>query len=80
MRCSVGIRSLEVGKGRAHTQELGLISTEVGTEYMRADPPSEGFPGSSDDNLPAMQETGVRSLGREDPLEQGMAIPSSILA
>ena len=23
-------------------------------------------------NLPEMQETGVRSLGREDPLEKGM--------
>ena len=31
-------------------------------------------------NLPAMQETGVQSLGREDPLEKGMATPSSILA
>ena len=31
-------------------------------------------------NLPAMQETRVRSLGREDPLEKGMAIHSSILA
>ena len=27
-----------------------------------------------------MQETWVRSLGREDPLEEGMAIHSSILA
>ena len=31
-------------------------------------------------NLPAVRETGVRSLGREDPLEKGMATPSSILA
>ena len=31
-------------------------------------------------NLPAMRETWVRSLGWEDPLEEGMAIPSSILA
>ena len=31
-------------------------------------------------NLPAMQETQVRSLGREDPLEKGMATHSSILA
>ena len=31
-------------------------------------------------NLSAMQETRVRSLGREDPLEKGMAIHSSILA
>ena len=31
-------------------------------------------------NLPAMQETWVRSLGQEDPLEKGMATYSSILA
>ena len=31
-------------------------------------------------NLPAMQETWVRSLGREDPLEREMAIRSGILA
>ena len=31
-------------------------------------------------NLPAMQKTGVQSLGREDPLEKGMATHSSILA
>ena len=31
-------------------------------------------------NLPAMQETEVRSLGGEDPLEIGMTIHSSILA
>ena len=31
-------------------------------------------------NLPAMWETWVRSLGQEDPLEKAMAIHSSILA
>ena len=31
-------------------------------------------------NLPAIQETQVRSLGQEDPLEEGMATHSSILA
>ena len=31
-------------------------------------------------NQPAMQETWVRSLGWEDPLEEGMATHSSILA
>ena len=31
-------------------------------------------------NLPTMQETQVRSLGWEDPLEKGMATHSSILA
>ena len=31
-------------------------------------------------NLPAVQETLVRSLGREDPLEKGMTTHSNILA
>ena len=31
-------------------------------------------------NLPAMQETWVRSLGQEDPLEKEIATLSSILA
>ena len=31
-------------------------------------------------NLPAMQETWVRFLGQENPLEKEMAIHSSILA
>ena len=31
-------------------------------------------------NLPAMQETWVRSLGQEDPLEKELATHSSILA
>ena len=32
------------------------------------------------ENLPAMQDTWVLSLGQEDPLEKGMATQSSILA
>ena len=36
--------------------------------------------GSVVKNLPAMQETQVQSLGREDPLEEEMATHSSILA
>ena len=31
-------------------------------------------------NLPAMWETQVQSLGQEEPLEEGMAAHSSILA
>ena len=31
-------------------------------------------------NLPAVRETQVRSLGWEDPLEEGMATHSTILA
>jgi len=40
------------------------------------------FPGGSvgKKSLPAMQETWVRSLGWEDPLEKGMATHSSTLA
>ena len=42
---------------------------------------TRGFPGGSVvKNPPAMQETGIRSLGQEDPLEEGMATHSSILA
>ena len=43
-----------------------------------------GFPGGSVvENLPAMQKTQemrVQSLGWEDPLEEGMATQSSIVA
>ena len=39
-----------------------------------------GFPGDADSLLPAMWETWVRSLGREDPLEKGMATHSTLLA
>ena len=42
-----------------------------------------GINGSAVKNLPARQEpqeTWVRSLGQEDPLEEGMATHSSILA
>ena len=40
-----------------------------------------GFPdGSVVKNLPAMQETRVRTLGQEDALEKEMVTHSSILA
>ena len=42
---------------------------------------SVGFPGGSVvKNLPAIQDTWVRSLGQEDPLQKEMATHSSILA
>ena len=41
----------------------------------------KSFPGGSVvKNPPAKQQTWVRSLGREDPLEEGMATHSSTLA
>ena len=39
-----------------------------------------GFACGSDGNLPATRGTWVRSLGSEDPLEEGMATHSSTLA
>ena len=40
-----------------------------------------GFPdGSAVKNLPAMKETQLQSLDWEDPLEEGMATHSNILA
>ena len=40
-----------------------------------------GFPGGlAVKNPPVMREMQVPSLGQEDPLEKGMATPSSILA
>ena len=39
-----------------------------------------GLPGSSDGNLPAMQEIQVQSLDWEAPLQKRMAVHSSILA
>ena len=38
-----------------------------------------GFSGDLVKNLPAVKETGVLSLGWEDPLEKGMAVHSSVL-
>ena len=39
---------------------------------------NRGFPGGSAvKNLPAMQQNWVRSLGQEDPLEEGTATHSS---
>ena len=41
----------------------------------------QGFPlAQTVKNLPAMQETWIRSLDWEDPLEEGMATHSSIFA
>ena len=50
--------------------------TELEQEFLKF-----GFPcGSAVKNPRAVQEMWVQSLGREDPLEEGMAAYSSILA
>ena len=51
------------------------------TNFYSAPMDLKGFPGGSVvKNSPAVQETWVQSLGQEDPLEEGMATHSSILA
>ena len=51
------------------------------TERLKNNIQFQGFAGGSAvNNLPAMQEMQVQSLGQEDPLEVEMATQSSILA
>ena len=53
---------------RQHSPDTELASTQ-------------GFAGGSVvNNQPAVWETQVRSLGQDDPLEEGMATHSSLLA
>ena len=47
--------------------------------FLSCLPSPASFVAQTVKNLPAMQETQVQSLGREDPLEKGMATHSSIL-
>ena len=68
----------------ALTRKLGIRGAEKRPPELPTHTSSENcsfsFPGGSVvKNLPAVQETRVRSLGREDPLEEGMATQSSIL-
>ena len=48
--------------------------------FMRTLPSGASLVAQMVNNLPAMQETRLQSLGPEDPLEKGMATHSSILA
>ena len=48
--------------------------------HYSEDSPGASLVGQMIKNLPAMQETLVRSLGWEDPLEQGIATHFSIFA
>ena len=48
---------------------------EILRKWIRASPVVQSV-----NNLPAMWETWVQSLGQEDPLEEGMATHTSILA
>ena len=68
--CNAGDPSLIPGSGRSAGEGIGYSLqyswASLGAQLVK--------------NPPAMWETWVRSLGREDPLEEGMATQSSILA
>ena len=65
-----------------HSQQLSLLKISCPNSPYLGCP--VGFLGSSTVKnppaMPEMQETWVQSLGRKDPLEEGMVTHSSILA
>ena len=57
-------------------------SPETVTAWLVGDPPTQKWASRVAQmvkDLPAVQETQVRSLGQEDPLEKGTATHSSVL-
>ena len=68
--CNAGNPSLIPGSGRAPGQGVGYP-----LQYSWA-----SLVAQTVKNPPAMQENWVRSLGWEDPLEEGIATHSSVLA
>ena len=59
---------------------LDITTTQDKLKTLLWQRQEKGFPDSSVvKNLPTMEEMWVQSLGREDPLEEKMATPSSIL-
>ena len=68
-------------KSRYSVGSRGANITNTYLFYKGDNPTHRGFPsGSVVKNPPATQETQVQSLGWEDPLEEGMATHSSVLA
>ena len=71
---------------RPHAHQEGEKQSEKRTEslifaFAHTSPRTWAFPvAQTVKNLPAVRETWVRSLGWEDPLEEGMATHSSTLA
>ena len=74
-------------KNSGRGQDMGGVCSgkaSWGLAWLQSHP-RWGFPGDASDEEPACQlrrhnEARVRSLGQEDPLEEGMATHSSILA
>ena len=59
-----------VSQSQTGLKRLSSISSKV----------AKGFPDGSNGKKPAMQETQVRSLGQDAPMEKGMASHSNIIA
>ena len=68
--CSAGDPGLIPGSGRSPREGIGYPLQYSWTSLVA----------QTVKNPPAMRETWVQSLGWEDPLEEGMATHSSILA
>ena len=68
--------------GSAMSQASAIIRLVPSSEFFSSVSQYCGLPWVAHmvKNLPAIQETWVRSLGQEDPLEKGIATHSSILA
>ena len=72
-RGSIRIAEIEDGVLRGHGKEASTLALGSATYWA-------SLVAQMVKNLPAMQETWVRSLDWEDPMEKGMATQSSILA
>ena len=69
-----------VGEHRPHLLQVATLESRPWVVDEEAGDLWASLVAQTVNNLPAMQETWVRSLGWEDPLEKGMATHSSILA
>ena len=67
------------GSSQITTSALGTRAYEILSVLFKREEASS-LVAQTVKNLPAMQETHIRSLGQEDPLEKKMATHSSILA
>ena len=61
-------------------EKLPVVSESVFSSKIKANKACVTWDSQVAQNLPAMQETWLRSPGQEDPLETGMATHSNILA
>ena len=72
---------LDSGPGSLDGGKCKIMRWGLSNKYVSSPLREKGLPWwSVVKNLPAMQKTGVQSLGQEDPLEEGMVTHSSILA